>query len=247
MLSFLCALRRRHPRQTHVFLAGNHDLAMAAFLGVAPNVDGARADKQAAEYVPWRRNEGPLYGAPDAAGMHLQGRRWATRVAWDEHSVFQSEAAFASYGVRYAQRAALLAALPPEHLRFLADMRFVHECALPRGSAGAPLADGSGEVEVAERLIAVHAGLLRDAPLDEQLAALAARDTSQPFVRQLSDRAEVRPPPPELAARRTVLVSGHHAFLEVTPWRVILDSGGGMSDRPITALLFPGRARVASD
>jgi hypothetical protein len=92
VLDWLCSLRQRHPAQQHVFLAGNHDFALAAFLGLVGGFDGAAADVQAAGYEPWRENEGPLYAAPDAAGMHLQGRRYATRIGWDEHSVFSSEA-----------------------------------------------------------------------------------------------------------------------------------------------------------
>jgi hypothetical protein len=152
--------------------------------------------------------------------------------------------------VRYAQREALLAAMPPAHLAFLADMPFVHSCELPLGSQGAPLAapleDGTA-VEPAARLLAVHAGLLPDVPVAEQLAALHARDASRSFVKQISDRGNVAPPPPELAQADTLLASGHHARLHVSAWRAIIDSGGGMPHRPITALVFPGRAHVASD
>jgi hypothetical protein len=152
--------------------------------------------------------------------------------------------------VRYAQREALLAAMPAAHLRFLAAMEYVHACELPPGSQGAPLAaplaDGTA-TEPAARLIAVHAGLLPDEPLAAQLAALCARDASQPFVRQISDRGNVAPPPAELAAAATLLASGHHARLQVSAWRAIIDSGGGMGHRPITALVFPSRAQVASD
>jgi hypothetical protein len=92
VLEWLCSLAARHPSQQHVFLAGNHDFALAAFLGLVGGFDAADADAQAARYKKWRDSEGPLYGAPDAAGMHLQGRRYATRVGWNEHSVFNSEA-----------------------------------------------------------------------------------------------------------------------------------------------------------
>ena len=80
-----------------------------------------------------------------------------------------------------------------------------------------------------------------------QLAALRARDTSGAFVQQLSDRGWVRDPPPELAQRETLLVSGHHHDLSMRPWRLIIDSGGGLDDHPITAVVLPGRACVKSD
>jgi hypothetical protein len=147
--------------------------------------------------------------------------------------------------VRYGDRAALLAAMPAEHLAFLRAMTWVHACELPPGAHGAPLADGG--TECAQRLIAVHAGLLHDVPVAEQLAALQARVASRSFVKQLSDRGNVAAPPPELAQQATLLVSGHHSFLKVEPWRCILDSGGGRDGRPITGLVFPGRAQVASD
>jgi len=39
VLDFLCGLPLRFPQQRHVFLAGNHDFAFAAFLGVLPPSD----------------------------------------------------------------------------------------------------------------------------------------------------------------------------------------------------------------
>lgn len=36
VLDFLVSLPQRYPQQRHVFLAGNHDFAFAAFLGVLP-------------------------------------------------------------------------------------------------------------------------------------------------------------------------------------------------------------------
>ena len=85
VLDFLCALRTAQPRQQHVFLAGNHDYAMAAFLGLQGVLPAAEADAMAQRYVAWRKNEGALYAGPGCEqGMHLQGRRWAVNLGWNQ-------------------------------------------------------------------------------------------------------------------------------------------------------------------
>ena len=166
--------------------------------------------------------------------------------------IYNSESTFSSYNTKenkvgYAQRDALLRAMPPAHLDFLRNMEHVHCCELPPGSQGAPLADGSGEREPAAWLIAVHAGLRHDRTVEDQLSALSKKDASHMFVNQLSDREKVLKPPPELAARETLLVSGHHSHLRMERWRLVIDSGGGIGNRPITAVVFPGRVQVKSD
>lgn len=252
VLDWLCSLAKKHPRQAHVFLTGNHDFAMACFLGLQGVRGAAEADAAARDYTPWREREGPLYDGPGSVGMHLQGRRYAVGLAWDKVGIYNAESTFASYNTKelpvgYAQRDRLLAAMPPAHLDFLRTMDFVHCCDLPPGSQGAPPADGGGDVEPAARMIAVHAGLLLDRSVEEQVSLLAARDTSLSFVAQLSNRADVLPAHPALAARETLLVSGHHSKLVMDRWRLVIDSGGGVSNRPITAVVFPGRVKVQSD
>ena len=256
VLDFLCALRAMHPEQTHVFLAGNHDFAMAAFLGLQGVLPPQVADAMCASYVPWRPKEGKLYAGPGAEqGMHLQGRRWAVDLGWGSRGIYNSESTFSSYqskerSVHYADLNSLSKAMPQEHKTFLQNMAFVHCCELPPGSYGAPLAGGGGEREPATHVIAVHAGLMQGvgAPsVDEQVQHLLARDTSHMFVKQLSDRSEVIEAHPDLAARKTLLVSGHHSTLVMATWRLVIDSGGGVSNRPITAVVFPGRVKVQSD
>ena len=255
VLDFLCALPAKHPLQTHVFLAGNHDFAMAAFLGLKGVLQPAVADAMCAAYKPWRA-EGKLYAGPGVElGMHLQGRRWAVDIGWNSPGIFNSESTFSSYhskerSVRYANLHSLSEAMPQEHKTFLRNMDFVHCCELPPGSYGAPLADGSGEREPATHAIAVHAGLRQekgDPSVDEQLQQLYAQDTSHMFVKQLSDRREVITAHPDLEARKTLLVSGHHSTLVMQRWRLVIDSGGGVNNRPITAVVFPGRVKVQSD
>jgi hypothetical protein len=188
-------------------------------------------------YRCWRTTELPLYDGPGAAGMHLQGRRWANG---GPVKVYYSDKTCASYGVAFGDRAALLAALPDAHQAFLRDLAFAHECALP-------LACEADAAEPARWLIALHAGLDSREAIAPQLARMAARDVSAARLEQHSGRGHVVGAHPELAARRTVCASGHHATLALSQWRLIVDSGAGCDDCPITAVVFPGRAQVASD
>jgi hypothetical protein len=64
---------------------------MACFLGLV-DVDAGVADAKAARYVPWRPREPALYAGDGAAGMHLQGRRWAVQLEAEDVSIFNSEA-----------------------------------------------------------------------------------------------------------------------------------------------------------
>jgi hypothetical protein len=241
VLDWLCCLRaaRAAAQNTTVFLAGNHDVACSAFLGLLPPArctsDAATMAAHLAAYTP-RATEAPLYAGPGVDGMHLQGARWANGGSYKSYG---ADATFASYGVPFANRAAMLAAMPQEHQAFLRDLQFVHECELPAGCGALG--------ERALRLIAVHAGLLPGVGVDEQLVGLRARDLSQARVEQLWGRAELMPPHPELELRRTLCVSGHHGTLSTSTWRAVIDTGGGLNELPISAMIFPGRWLVSSD
>jgi hypothetical protein len=137
--------------------------------------------------------------------------------------------------------------MPSEHLELLRNMEFVHCCELPPGSQGTPLADGSGELEPAARIIAVHAGLRHDRSVEEQVSKLRKKELSGKFIKQISNRGDVIEAHPDLAPRETLLVSGHHSVLRMERWRLVIDSGGGVANRPITAVVFPGRVKVQSD
>lgn len=199
VLSWLVALPAAHPGQQHRFIAGNHELALCTFLGLWP-VDPAEADAAAAAYEPPRGGEAPLYAGPGAAGMHLQGRRYANA---GPICTYDSQSTYASYGVGYGDRAGLQAAVPAAVQAFLAGLRWSYGCALPQ--------PGCCDVgEPAERLLAVHAGLVSAELLGPQLARMRARGLDRGAVPQLSGRADVLRAHPELAARRTLLASGHH-------------------------------------
>jgi hypothetical protein len=254
VIEWLSSLPAAHPAQQHVFLVGNHDFSMASFLGLVAGVDGAASDAHAAAHNPWRSGELPLYTGPGAAGMHLQGRRWANA---GEDKLYFSDRTFESYGVEFGDRGGLLAALPEAHKAFLRGLDFAHECALPLACAFTPLAcatavaeGGQGarvEEEPARRLVALHAGLDEREGMDAQLARMAARDACASRLEQHSGRAHVFKAHPEAASRRTVCVSGHHSVLQLSAWRLIVDSGAGEDCNPITAVIFPGRVQVQSD
>ncbi|KAJ1701214.1 hypothetical protein LUZ63_000993 [Rhynchospora breviuscula] len=101
--NFLIKLPSKYPRQRHVFLCGNHDLAFLCFVGTFP----ARPDRstrwsdtwelyaQNEEREGWHKGEG--YNE-----MHVQGRRWGGSVD-------------------------LMKAVTDEHKKFLHDLVWVHE------------------------------------------------------------------------------------------------------------------------
>ncbi|CAN6719768.1 unnamed protein product [Malus baccata var. baccata] len=88
-------------------------------------------------------------------------------------------------------------------------------------------------------LIVVHAGLEKDKDVKQQLAFLKARDTRVPKIEALSGRKNVWDIPKELTEKPTVVVSGHHAKLNIEGLRLIIDEGGGMAERPVAAVLLP--------
>ena len=89
VIEFLANLHKTHPHQKHVFLAGNHDLGLCAFLGLAPfdDVKGL-AEKTAASFKSWRGDS--LFPGYNKYDMHLQGARLAGQQAEDPtDSVFE--------------------------------------------------------------------------------------------------------------------------------------------------------------
>lgn len=226
-------LPRQHPGQHHHFLCGNHDFALAAFLGLLgePGADLSatwRAPGEAAAKMADER----LYAGPGLEAMHLQGARYAV-----EGGVFNSAPTFASYGAPFGDRAALLAAMPAAHQDFLRGLDWISE-----------ISSEVGEV------VSVHAGL-EDQPEAEMLrtvAALRAKDAALlalPFIEPLCGRANVERMPSAMvpAAHRApqrypdpplFLVSGHHGFLRMNGRRIVLDMGAGRDDADLAALVL---------
>lgn len=75
VVEFLVSLPQRYPQQRHVFLAGNHDFAFAAFLGVLPNPPpaGVQFSSTWEEFQHNEEREG-WWSGPGQEDMHLQVR-----------------------------------------------------------------------------------------------------------------------------------------------------------------------------
>ncbi|RWW08308.1 hypothetical protein BHE74_00019210 [Ensete ventricosum] len=108
VIDFLLALPSQYPRQRHVFLCGNHDLAFAAFVGaLPPPPDGSPFAATWAEYALNEEREGWFKGEGYEA-MHVQGRRWGGDMGGRfnpkkgmayKGSIYDAGPTFESYGV----------------------------------------------------------------------------------------------------------------------------------------------------
>ncbi|XP_030532432.2 tyrosine-protein phosphatase RLPH2-like [Rhodamnia argentea] len=237
VIDFLLSLPSAYPNQTHVFLAGNHDFAFAAFVGAVHGDaeafrEGWKVFESYEESEGWYRGEG-------YEKMHLQARRWAGKIKarFNEAkgleykgSVFDAVPTFESYGVAHGS-ADLVKAVPEEHKKFLADMVLVHEeddvcITTPEGTKHC-------------RLIAVHAGLEKGKDVGEQLRSLKAKDTWMAKIEAIAGRKNVLDIPEELIEPPTIVVSGHHGKLHIQGLRLIIDEGGGYPDKPVAAVVLP--------
>lgn len=229
VLDFLIGLEgSRRPGST-VFLMGNHDFGMAAFLGCLP-ADVVPEDLDATRMPEFLSG---FWKFPVEGGMHYMGRRWGGSHIYQAYSTFQS------YDVQWdagssEQLQSLVAAVPEEHKAFLRSLRWVHEQEVPWPPG---------------RVICVHAGLNPHLPLAAQLEALHARDLTATVLHDKQDagrlaafsgRGEVLPLHPELEGRG-LLVSGHHGESLLRRGRAIIDASGGtvLPGRPLQALVLP--------
>ncbi|KAL8516875.1 hypothetical protein ACS0TY_015217 [Phlomoides rotata] len=244
VINFLISLPSRYPNQSHVFLCGNHDFALAAFLGILPSpFDGSEFSETWKEYAMNEERE-RWYKGEGYENMHLQGRRWAGRMVGFNHaknteykgSIYDAAPTFESYGVPHGS-ADLMRAVPDEHKKFLADLVWVHE-------------EDNVSIEIEEgglkncKLIAVHAGLEKGKGVEEQLKYLKAKDTRISKVEPLSGRKNVWDIPEELSKSPTIVVSGHHGKVHMEGLRLIIDRGGGLENSPVAALVLPSKKMV---
>lgn len=244
VLDFLINLPSKYPNQSHVFLAGNHDFAFAAFLGaIPPPPDGSEFSDTWEEFKASEEREG-WYKDYGYENMHLQGRRWAGNITvkfnavkgFDyKGSIYDAGTTFQSYGVPHAS-SDLMRAVPDEHKKFLADMVWIHE------EDNVCIETEKG-VESC-KLIAVHGGLEKGKDVAEQIKYLKAKDTRIPKVEPLSGRKSVWDIPEELAKTPTIVVSGHHGKLHVDGLRLIIDQGGGLEQNPVAAIVLPSKTIV---
>ncbi|KAL3532063.1 hypothetical protein ACH5RR_005584 [Cinchona calisaya] len=246
VIDFLISLPSKYPKQSHVFLCGNHDLAFGAFLGVLPSPpDGSPFSETWKEYEMNEEREG-WYKGEGFENMHLQGRRWAGKITERynpmkmteyQGSIYDAGPTFTSYGVPHGS-ADLMKAVPDEHKKFLADLVWVHE-------------EDNVCIETNEgikncKLIAVHAGLEKKKGIEEQLKYLKAKDTRISKVQALSGRKNVWEIPEELTQTPTIVLSGHHGKLHLEGLRLIIDQGGGVECNPIAAVVLPSQ-KIVSD
>lgn len=235
-LDFMIDLRQRRAVDKTFFIAGNHDLGMAAFLGCLPtglphpDLDGTRRPEF----------RGGFWKGAVPGGMHYQGRRWGGS------GIYEAASTFASYGVDWDPRSAdlhdrLREAVPAAHKQFLSSLLWVYEQAVPW---------------MPGRVICVHAGLVADSPAEAQLAALRRRDLSAPVLHDRGDpgriaafsaRASVLGMHPDLEAR-SLLVSGHHGSFYMEGDRIVNDKSGGHASkaRPLEAIVLPERRVIGA-
>lgn len=145
---------------------------------------------------------------------------WAKRWV----AAYDAGSTFASYGVPFGDLRALARSIPPEHKQFLAGLPWL--------------------VEHPQYLI-VHAGLVPDMPMGEQLAILRKRDFTLQRPPWLCDPALTRCGVP--ADCRLTVVSGHvrQRQVQFRDRRILLDTTGGVSGE-LSAVLLPERVVVTS-
>ncbi|XP_071698495.1 tyrosine-protein phosphatase RLPH2-like [Rutidosis leptorrhynchoides] len=246
VIDFLISLPSKYPNQSHIFLAGNHDFAFAAFVGALPfpAENGLFSDTWD-EYKMYEEREG-WYKEIGYENMHLQGRRWAGKIKDKFNaakgpeveylgSIYDAATTFQSYGVPHGSPD-LMKAVSDEHKKFLADLVWVHE-------------EDEVWIETEKglescKLIAVHGGLVKGKDVGEQIQYLKAKDTRIPKVEPLSGRKSIWDIPEELTKTPTIVVSGHHGKLHVDGLRLIIDEGGGLEQNPVAAIVLPSKTII---
>jgi len=235
-LDFLTSLDKAHPRQTHVFLAGNHDFSMAAFLGLLPPLPAdllpfsfKRTWEHEIPYRDWEKASWWKGESQILDNMHLQGRRWGG--GWNGRSVYNSESTFKSYGVNHGDRQGLLDNMPEAHTIFLSKLEWVHDTTLSNGA----------------RAVSLHAGLLPNISLNAQLKKLQVKDYRNSHIEWISGRDNVLHMHPELQGTDAYLISGHHGFTHLDGRRFVIDESGGHAHKPIAALVLPEEQIIHSE
>jgi len=225
---YMIQLRDGRACGTTHFIAGNHDLGMAAFLGCLPTT------KEYAD-LEWTKKpefKSGFWQHPVAGGMHYQGRRWGGSAIYNVKSTFDS------YGVAWEPTSPTLRdnlnkQVPQAHKDFLKSLKWVHEEAVsfPPG-----------------RVTCVHAGLVESDSAEAQLEALRQRDLSAKVLHHNDDPGRiaafsardisVENMHPELEGT-SLLVSGHFGKFLMKGSRIINDRNGGCG--PMEAVILPER------
>ncbi|KAL2634532.1 hypothetical protein R1flu_006011 [Riccia fluitans] len=245
VIDFLISLPALYPNQKHVFLCGNHDFAFMACLGVLPPTPpGFSYSSTWNTYLQNQEREGWWTGEGQN-DVHVQARRWAGHMKSKinvakggipfQGSTYDAAPTFESYGVAHGDREGLIAAVPENHKEFLRNLSWVHE------QEGVDTGDPETSYS---RLLAVHAGLESHRPVEAQIQLLLQKDSTVPRLEQFYGRKNVWNNPKQLADERVLLVSGHHGALYIDKFRMIIDESGGLPNKPIAAIILPGRIIV---
>jgi hypothetical protein len=238
VLDWLISVKKSRPTGSTIFLAGNHDFAMASYLGCIPadnipefyNLDNTKDSNFTKGFFSHYVSE---------IGMHYMGRRWGGSTSYKPKSTFES------YGVDFKYtmetREFFINAVPDEHKKFLKDLVWMYEIDLPHCDP--------------KKIVCIHAGIGQN-NVKEQLEAIKNRNIFEPNhyvdginngrMHFMSGRKEVLKTPEEFKDN-LLLISGHHGRRFLSSNRIIMDVGGGKEKNPIEAIILPGRKIISSD
>ncbi len=237
VIDWLINLKNRRRPQSTIFLAGNHDFGMAAYLGCLP-VDNIPDDFNLDATRNPIYTRGYFYHNIPRTGMHYMGRRWGGSLSYKANMTFNS------YGVNFkytiAARDEFIAAVPQSHKDFLRDMLWIYETHIPECTPS--------------RIICTHAGVGHE-NVESQILAMKNRDIidrshykdgiNDGRLYFLSGRSELLKTPDEFK-NEVLLISGHHGKRILKSNRIIIDKGAGQLKNPIEAIVLPFKAVISS-
>ena len=207
-IEYLIQLEKsRKPGTTH-FLMGNHDFAMAMFLGLFDDQVkegeslGSTCKGYFKNYELWKGN--------GSEHMHLQGRRWGPGFTYSSFNTFYS---YCTKDGRkdndvIGDRDLLLRRMPESHKQFFRNTPWML---------------------YNEKNIFVHGGFQTSSSLKEQMLPLMRRDIMVPRIKPISERNFSSMDGHEDSTRR--IVSGHMQVdrVKVSPKRALVDVSGGLT------------------
>ena len=230
VVDFILSSKDRRPNQTHIYLCGNHDFALQAFLRIGSPfacTDFAVTQKG---FKPRSASE-PIYTGEGWEKMHIQGRRWGGFNALDDWNVFDSAPTFRSYGAKVGDRQGLLERMPKHHQHFFSNLQWMAEIQSNVGN-----------------VVAVHAGF-EETNIATQIQRLKEKWAWAPFIEPLAGRGNVLKMPsyfkepvlqdPGSQPIPQFLVSGHHGFVQLNGRRLVID---GSTEGKVTAVLLNAQA-----
>jgi hypothetical protein len=235
VIDFLINLKQSRRPESTIFITGNHDFGMAAYIGCLP-ADNIPFDLDITRNHKFKKG---FYTPEVEGGMHYMGRRWGGSTSHKSRTTFES------YGVKFgynsSNRDEFINAVPQEHKDFLRNLPWMYETYIPKCSPS--------------NIICTHAGL-GSVNVQNQLRAMRNRDILADSIRInpeyadrlyfMNGRREVLLTPKELN-NKTLLISGHHGRVNITKNRIIMDNNAGKANRAIHAIVLPSRIMISSN